>query len=142
MILYVEEYLGECQCGFRKEKSTIEHILDISQIIEKNNKFRKNLWQIFIDFKKVYGIIHRESLYNIMTEFGVPKKLKGLIMIFMEEIQYQIRVDQAFPETFKVETGLKQGYKLYPILFNVALEKLVREMHREATSMEINQQKI
>jgi hypothetical protein len=31
-----------------------------------------------VDFKKAYDSIHRDSLYNIMDEVGIPKKLIGL----------------------------------------------------------------
>jgi hypothetical protein len=35
--------------------------------------------QLFIDFKKAYDSIRREALYNILIEFGIPKKLVRLI---------------------------------------------------------------
>lgn len=47
---YIEENLGEYQCGFKKGRSTIEQIIVIGKIIEKKYEFRQNLWQIFIDF--------------------------------------------------------------------------------------------
>lgn len=56
--------------------------------------------------------------------------------------QYQIRIDQTISETFTVEIGLKQGNALSPILYNLALEKAVREMQKETTGVKINQQKI
>ena len=31
--------------------------------------------QLFIDFKKAYDSVRREVLYNILMEFGIPKKL-------------------------------------------------------------------
>jgi hypothetical protein len=37
--------------------------------------------QLFIDFKKAYDSIKREILYNILLEFGIPKKLIRLIKI-------------------------------------------------------------
>ncbi|VVC40512.1 Reverse transcriptase domain [Cinara cedri] len=77
-----------------------------------------------------------------MTEFGIPKKLRSLIKICMEEKQYQIRIDQTISETFTVETGLKQGHALFLILFNPTLEKTVREKQKETTGREINRQKI
>jgi hypothetical protein len=34
---------------------------------------------MFTDFKKAYDSVGREVLYNILTEFGIPMKLLGLI---------------------------------------------------------------
>ncbi|VVC29242.1 Reverse transcriptase domain [Cinara cedri] len=68
-----------------------------------------------------------------MTEFGITKKLRNLVRMCMEGTQYQIRVDQAFSETFTVEAGLKQGDALFPLLFNLAQEKAIREVQKEIT---------
>lgn len=112
--------------------STIEQIAVIGQIIEKKYEFRQNLWQIFIDFKKAYNNIHRENLYNVvMTEFGIPKKLWNLTKMYMEGTQYQIKTSS---ETSTVETELKQGDALSPILFNVILDKAVRDMQKDVTA--------
>jgi hypothetical protein len=35
--------------------------------------------QPFIDFKKAYDSVRGVALYNILTEFGIPRKLVGLI---------------------------------------------------------------
>lgn len=58
----------------------------------------------------------------------------------MEEIKYQVRIDQTAFETFIVETGLKleDAYYCLTQLF----EKAVREMQKEATGIKIGQQKI
>jgi len=34
---------------------------------------------LFIDFKKAYDSFRMEVMYNIITEFGIPKKLVRLI---------------------------------------------------------------
>jgi hypothetical protein len=40
--------------------------------------------QLFIDFKK-YGSVMREVLYIILIEFGIPRKLFGLIKMCLNE---------------------------------------------------------
>jgi hypothetical protein len=41
--------------------------------------------QLFVDFKKAYDSVKREVLYNILLEFGVPKKLVRLIKFCLNE---------------------------------------------------------
>jgi len=61
-----------------------------------------------------------------MAKFGFPAKLITLTKMCMENTKYQVRVDQTTSEEFQVTTGLKQGYALSPLLFNIALEKVIR----------------
>jgi sorting nexin-29 len=134
--------LGEYQCGFRKSRSTTEQLSIIGQIIEKKYEYRQNMWQIFIDFKKAYDSIHRESLYNIMYEFGFPKKLIALTRMCMENTKYRVRTQNITSGTFTVGTGLKQGDALSPVLFNLALEKVVRILQTNEGGLLINQNNI
>ena len=39
----------------------------------------KAVHQLFINFKKAYGSVRREALYNILIESGITKKLVRLI---------------------------------------------------------------
>ena len=41
--------------------------------------------QLFIDFKKAYDLVRRNVLYNILIEFGFPKKLFMLITMCLNE---------------------------------------------------------
>ena len=63
------------QCGFRRNRSTVDHIFSIPQMLEKKWECNKDVCQLFIDFEKAYDSIKRESLYDILIKFGVPKKL-------------------------------------------------------------------
>ena len=76
---YAEEVIGDHQCGFRRNRSTSDHIFCIPQILEKKWEYNEAVHQLFIDFKKAYDSVRREVLYNILIEFGVPKKLGRLV---------------------------------------------------------------
>jgi hypothetical protein len=57
----------------------------LSRYYRKKREYNGMLHQLFIDFKKAFDSITREVLYNILLEFGVPKKLVRLIKICLNE---------------------------------------------------------
>jgi len=134
----VEEY----QCGFRRGKSTLEQLSIIGQIIVKRYEYRQNIWQLFIDFKKAYVNIHRDSLYKIMLKFGFPQKLIQLMKMCMEDTQYHVRVENTVSSPFSVESCLKQEDALSSILLNVELEKVVRKLQYTKGYVSINNRKL
>ena len=77
--------------------------------------------QLFIDFKKAYDSVRREVLYNILMEFGVPKKLVRLIKMCLTETYCRGRVGKNLSDMFPIRNGLKQDV-LLPLFFNFALE--------------------
>ncbi|PNF20106.1 hypothetical protein B7P43_G04793 [Cryptotermes secundus] len=82
---YVDEIIGDHQCGFRRNKSTTEQIFCIRQILEKKWEYDETVHQLFVDFKKAYNSDRREVLYNILIEFGIPIKLVRLIKMCLNE---------------------------------------------------------
>jgi hypothetical protein len=79
LIPYVNEIIGDHQCGFHHNRSTTDHIFNIWQILDKKWEYNGTVHQLFIDFKKAYDSIKREALYSILLEFGKPEKLVRLI---------------------------------------------------------------
>jgi hypothetical protein len=56
---YVNEIIGNHQCGFRRNRSTMDQILYIRQILEKKWEYNGTVHQLFAEFKKVYDSIKR-----------------------------------------------------------------------------------
>ena len=79
LIPYAKEIIGDHQCGFRRNRSTIDHIFCIRQILEKKWEYIEEVLQLFIDFKKADDSVWREVLYKVLIEFGIPRKLVILI---------------------------------------------------------------
>jgi hypothetical protein len=70
-----DNLLGDYQGGFRPNRSTTDQIFVIRQILQKSWKYNKDVHILFVDFKKAYDSIHRESLVNILKEFRFPSKI-------------------------------------------------------------------
>jgi len=125
---YADEIIGDRQCGFRHKRSATDHIFCIRKTLEIKWEYNEAVHQLFIDFKKVYDSVRREALYNILIEFGIPKKLARLIKICLNDTYSRIRVGKNSSHMFSVRNGLKQGDALLPLLFNCALEYIIRRV--------------
>jgi competence CoiA-like predicted nuclease len=79
LVPYIDEIIGDHQCGFRRNRSPTDQIFCIRQILEKKREYTQAVHRLFTDFKKAYDSVRREVLYNILIEVGVPMKLNRLI---------------------------------------------------------------
>ncbi|XP_025416189.1 general transcription factor II-I repeat domain-containing protein 2-like [Sipha flava] len=52
----------EYQSGFRKGKSTTDHIFVVRQLMEKHYEYAKDLHMVFVDYKQAYDSVNREKL--------------------------------------------------------------------------------
>jgi hypothetical protein len=104
---HVNEVIEGHQCGFHCNRSTMGEIFYIQQIFEKKWEYNGTVHQLFIDFNKVYDSVKREVLYNILLEFGIPKKLERLIKMCLNETYSKVHVGKLSSDKFPIQNGLK-----------------------------------
>jgi hypothetical protein len=62
---------GEYQCRFRPNKSTIDQLFIIRQMMEKHYAHGIDLRVLFIDFTQAFDSVNKEKLFEIMYEYGI-----------------------------------------------------------------------
>src|SRR6201990_1734370 len=61
-----------------------------------------------------------------MEEFGFPAKLIALTKLTLLNVKARVRIRNNLSEIFETMDGLRQGDPLATLLFNIVLEKIVR----------------
>ena len=61
--------------------------------------------QLFVDFKKVYDLVRREVLYNILIEFGTPMELVRLTKMCWTETYSRVRVGKNLSKMLPIGNG-------------------------------------
>ena len=69
---YSELTLGEYQAGFRPNRSTVDQIHTVRQILEKCYEFGTELHNIFIDFKQAFDKVSRPKMYESLKLLKIP----------------------------------------------------------------------
>jgi len=67
-------------------------------------------------------------VYEILNEFGIPNELVNLIKVTFQGSNVKVKIPGQLTEAFDMDRGLGQSDAVSTILFNVVLEKLIRNI--------------
>ena len=117
----VDHVLRKEQAGFRKNKSTVDQIFILRNIIEQVNEWQATFYAHFVDFEKAFDSVHREGLWRIMKAYGIPDKLITMVKIMYDDFECSVLDEGEQTRWFKITTGVKQGCVMSGFLFLLKL---------------------
>jgi len=75
----VDENIRNERAGFRKERSCIDHILALREILEQSAEWNSNLHVQNANFEKAFHSLHCETLWETLRSYGLPVKIVNII---------------------------------------------------------------
>ena len=118
----VDGMLRKEQGGFRTGRSCIDQIFVLRNIIEQCVEWNSPLFINFVDFRKAFDSVHRESLWNIMSVYGIPRKLITMVKLFYNNFMCSVEHEGRYSEWFVIESGVRQGCVMSGFLFLLVID--------------------
>jgi hypothetical protein len=121
------------QAGFQSGKSTTDQLFALRQILEKCNEFNITTHHLFIGCKAAYDTKIRNEVYVGMSELNFPTKLIRLTKATLTIVTCCVKIQNDCSESFEIRQGLRQGYVLSTLLFNVYDEQTYKQPPQSTT---------
>ena len=77
-----ENITPESQCGFRRDRGTVNMIFVARQLQEKCREQHQDLFIAFVDLSKAFDTVNRQLLWDVLRKFGCPPKFVNLLCQF------------------------------------------------------------
>ena len=113
----VDTVVPESQCGFHHAQSTTDIIFVARLFREKCMEQYRDL----TDLTKAFDTVNRDLLWRVMGKFGCPPHFLSILREFHTDISVRVMLGGEMSKSFGVNTGVKQGWVLAPVIFNLFL---------------------
>ena len=137
-----EELPHESQCGFRCGRGCVDQLFSLQMLMEKAHEYHHPLYACFIDLRKAYNSVNRESLWHILQHsYRPPPNLLSIIQALHEDSNAAVRAYGKISDKFLITSGVRQGCVLAPTLFNfyfdIAIHMALDELRSQGKGITI-----
>lgn len=134
----INKSISRTQKGFIPVDGTSEHGFISTVLVSRTRRLHKHLYQVWYDLKNAFPSISLDHLYTCLATAGIPTAAIDIIKDIYTDSFTQIRTPHGFTPRCPNQRGVKQGCPLSPILFNFAIEPLLRAFNSKLESAGVN----
>ena len=90
-------------------------------------------YALFVDLEKAFNRVNRSLLWKILQEdhYNVPAKLVRVIRSIYSQCASKVRTQKVEIAEFSIESGVRQGDVLSPLLLIIFMDKCIRDSDGE-----------
>ena len=114
------------QYGFRKQRSTINHVIKLEISIREANIQKQHLIAVFFDLEMAYDTIWRCGIMKDQHSMGMQGRLPNFIKSFLLDRKFWVQVRSTFSNLHKQEEGVPQGSILSVTLFSIKINCITK----------------
>ena len=131
LVWYLEKkgLLAKQQCGYRSNRSTVDHLVRLETFIRDAFIHNQHLVAVFFDLQKAYDTTWKYGILNDLHSMGLRGNLPIFIGNFLSDRTFQIHLGTILSDKiFHQEEGVPQGAILSTTLFNVKINDIVKQV--------------
>ena len=106
--------LVEEQAGFRRDRSTVDQIYIMNELVKNRRSRAKKTYCCFIDIQKAYDRVWREGLWEKLHEYGLRGKMWRVLRSIYGCVESSVLVNDSETRFFTIEVGLRQDVFFHP----------------------------
>ena len=123
--------LSPYQSGFRKHRSTMDAVAQLTSHVEKAFQTSKHTIAVFFDLEKAYDTVWRAEILHSLYEMGLRGNLPYFIQNFLTERKFCVRVGPSQSDLTDQMEGIPQGSVLSVTCFAIAINDIANTLSRD-----------
>ena len=120
--------LANQQCGYRANRSTVDHLICLETFIRDAFIQNQHLVAVFLDLQKAYDTTWKHGTQQDLHNMGLRGNLPIFIGNFLTDRTFQIHLETILSDVFHQEEGVPRGAILSTTLFNVKINDIVKQV--------------
>jgi len=128
------KFFAHVQCGFRKGRSTVDHLVRLETFMRKAIADSKHAAAVYFDMEKAYDKTWRYGIVKDLYDAGLRGRLPCFIREFLKDRSFRIRIGGEMSSEMIQETGVPQGSTLSVTLFAIKINSLYKAIPRNLFS--------
>ena len=124
-LLETRKLLSPLQFGFRKNRSTLDPLLRLSNQIQQGFVNQCQTVGVFFDLEKAYDTTWRFGIIKKLHEMGIQGNMINFISSFLSERYFKVKVGNILSTSFLQEEGVPQGSVLSVTCFAIAINDII-----------------
>ncbi|GFO44532.1 cell division cycle-associated 7-like protein isoform x1 [Plakobranchus ocellatus] len=124
-VLESRNLLSKVQCGFRKDHSTMDHLVRLETFIKKAFARKKQILGFFFDLEKAYDTSWRYGVLKDLFDLDFRGRLPILISNFLKDRHFKVKTENTFSSPYHQENGVPEGSILSPMLLNLKINNII-----------------
>ena len=127
-----DSFFSKYQSGFRKSKSTNDHLFRLSQTIMESFNRGEHVIAAFLDVEKAFDNVWHNVLRYKIYQLGLPTKLCRWLSDFLVGRVIQVKIEGFSSPNVYPKAGVPQGSNLSPLLFLTYVNDMPNPIHHQS----------